>query len=62
MKSGYKIVWSHQSEEDLEKTIEYLEDYFTEKELKNLAQESERTLNNFRNSSSFFEIRKNKYS
>ena len=62
MKSGYKIVWSHQSEEDLEKTIEYLEDYFTEKELKNLAQESERTLNNFRNSSNFFEIRKNKYS
>jgi plasmid stabilization system protein ParE len=44
MKSGYKIVWTHIALLELEKTIAYLEEHFTEKELKTLANSIEETL------------------
>lgn len=37
MKSGYNILWTPNAREELEKTIEYLELNFTDKELKKLA-------------------------
>ncbi len=44
MKSGYEIVWSDQSLKELEETIEYLEQNFTNKELRRLSGEIERNL------------------
>lgn len=45
MKSGYEIVWSDQALKELEETIEYLEQNFTNKELRRLSVEIERNLN-----------------
>jgi plasmid stabilization system protein ParE len=45
MASGYKIFWTDFALGELEKTIEYLEENWTEKELRNLAREIEETLN-----------------
>ncbi|MBU4538875.1 MAG: type II toxin-antitoxin system RelE/ParE family toxin [Weeksellaceae bacterium] len=45
MKSGYEIVWSDQASDELTKTLEYLEQNFTEKELKRLSREIEKNLN-----------------
>lgn len=44
MKSGYEIVWSDQSLKELEETIGYLEQNFTNKELRRLSVEIERNL------------------
>lgn len=41
MKNGYKILWTDFALKELEKTIEYLEENWTEKELKNLAESIE---------------------
>ena len=43
MKSGYKIFWTDNAVDELEKTIEYLQLNFSEKELKRLAQKIETT-------------------
>lgn len=43
MENGYKILWTDFALEELSKTIEYLEENFTEKEIGRLAQEIERT-------------------
>ena len=45
MKNGYRILWTDNALNELEKTIEYLETNWTEKELKNLAINLEKTLN-----------------
>jgi plasmid stabilization system protein ParE len=45
MKNGYKILWSDNALKELQKTIEYLEEFWTEKELRNLAANLEKTLN-----------------
>jgi plasmid stabilization system protein ParE len=45
MANGYKIFWTDFALSELEKTIEYLEENWTEKELRNLASEIEETLN-----------------
>ena len=45
MKNGYKILWTDNALYELEKTIEYLETNWTEKELRNLALNLEKTLN-----------------
>ncbi len=37
MENGYKIFWTDFALSDLEKTIEYLEENWTEKEFRNLA-------------------------
>lgn len=44
MKNGYKILWTDNALKELEKTIEYLEENWTEKELRNLALNLEETL------------------
>jgi plasmid stabilization system protein ParE len=41
MKNGYKILWTDYALKELENTIEYLEENWTEKELKNLAENIE---------------------
>lgn len=45
MKSGYEIVWSERALKELEQAIEYLENNFTNKELRKLSLEIERNLN-----------------
>lgn len=37
MKSCYKILWTDYGKDELQKTIEYLETNFSEKELKRLS-------------------------
>lgn len=44
MKNGYKILWTDNVLKELEKTIEYIEENQTEKELRNLALNLEETL------------------
>lgn len=39
MKNTYKILWTPQAEEDLEGTINYLEENFSEKEIRRLLNE-----------------------
>lgn len=41
MKNGYKILWTASALKELEKTIEYLEENWTEKELRTLAESIE---------------------
>lgn len=43
MKNGYKIFWTENALNELAKTIEYLEENFTDKEIKKLAQKIEST-------------------
>lgn len=45
MKNGYEIVWTDNAIQELEQTILNLELHWTEKELKILASELEKTLN-----------------
>ena len=44
MKSGYKILWTEHALNELANTYEYLELHFTEKELKKLSFELDKTL------------------
>ena len=44
MKNGYKILWTDFALKELENTIEYLEENWTEKEMQNLAVNIEETL------------------
>jgi plasmid stabilization system protein ParE len=44
MKNGYKILWTDNALKELEKTIAYLEENWTEKELRKLAIHLEKTL------------------
>ncbi len=44
MKSGYKILWTDHALKELHKTLDYLEEQWTEKELKNLATNLDKTL------------------
>lgn len=44
MTNGYKILWTDFALSELEKTIEYLKENWTERELHNLALEIEETL------------------
>ena len=44
MENGYKILWTDFALKELEKTIEYLEENWTEKELRNLAENIEEKL------------------
>lgn len=41
MKSGFNIEWTQNARKELEKTIEYLEENFSEKEIKKLVQKIE---------------------
>lgn len=44
MKSGYKILWTDNALQELEATLNYLQEKWTLKELKNLAVALEKTL------------------
>ena len=44
MQSGYKILWTDHALSELNKTIEYLEENWTDKELGNLSLELEHTV------------------
>lgn len=44
MKSGYKILWTEHALNELSDTYEYLELHFSERELKKLSSELDRTL------------------
>lgn len=44
MKSGYRIFWTDNALKELASTIEFLEENWTEKELRNLASKLEETL------------------
>jgi len=44
MKSGYKIEWTDNALEELKTIYQYLEKNWTEKELRNLSTEIERTI------------------
>jgi plasmid stabilization system protein ParE len=44
MKNGYKILWTDNALKELEQTIEYLEENWTERELRNLAESIEETI------------------
>ena len=44
MKNGYKILWTAFALKEFEKTIEYLEENWTEKELRTLAESIEEKL------------------
>ena len=44
MKSGYNILWSAHALNELSDTYDYLELHFTERELKKLSTELDRTL------------------
>ena len=44
MKNGYKILWTDFALKELKNTIEYLEENWTERELRNLAIKLEETL------------------
>lgn len=43
MKNGYKILWTDHALEELAQTFSYLEQFFSEKEIENLAQKIEST-------------------
>lgn len=45
MKSGYKILWTNHALNELERTIKYLENNFSSKELEKLSQKIESTIN-----------------
>lgn len=44
MKSGYKILWTDHALDELAKTFEYLEENFSDKELRKLSNSIESTL------------------
>lgn len=44
MKSGYKILWTDSAKKELKNTIDYLNENFTDKEIKNLIQRTESTI------------------
>jgi len=44
MKNGYKILWTNHALSELQKTIKYLEDYWTEGDVANFAVKLENTI------------------
>jgi len=56
MKNGYKILWTDFALKELENTIEYLEENWTEKELRNLAVKLEETLNLISRNPNLFQV------
>ena len=56
MKSGYNILWSAHALNELSDTYDYLELHFTERELKKLSTELDRTLKLISQNPSLFPI------
>ncbi|KFC22613.1 type II toxin-antitoxin system RelE/ParE family toxin [Epilithonimonas lactis] len=60
MKSGYDIVWTPNALIELEQTIEYLSQNFSEKEIKKLAEKIESTIVLISKNPNLFPISKNR--
>ncbi len=56
MKNGYKVFWTDFALKELQKTIEYLEENWTEKEIRNLALKLEETLNFISQNPNLFQV------
>lgn len=56
MKNGYRILWTDFALIELEKTIKYIEEKWTEKELRNLASKLEETLGFLSQNPKLFQI------
>jgi len=54
MKSGYKIAWTDNALSELKATYKYLEENWTEREMKNLSIEIERTIKLISNNPKIF--------
>jgi len=55
MKNGYKILWTDNALKELENTIEYLEENWSDRELQNLASKLEETLGYISKNPSIFQ-------
>ncbi len=60
MKSGYKILWTDHALSELQKIIEYLEDNWTEKELKIFARTLDHTVELISKNPDLFQTSKEK--
>lgn len=56
MKNGYKILWTDNALKELQKTVKYLEEHWTETELRNLVINLEKTLNLISNNPYLFQV------
>ncbi len=56
MKNGYKIEWTDNALHELKVTFEYIEKKWTEKELRKLSNEIERTVNLISNNPNLFPL------
>lgn len=62
MKSGFNVLWTTNSKNELKKTIEYLAQNFTEKEIKKLVRKIENVTELISQDPDISKIRKCKYS
>ena len=60
MKSGYKILWTDHALSELENTIEYLEENWPERELKDFSQELDHTIELISKNPELFQVSKKK--
>ena len=58
MKSGYKIIWTDHALSELKQIIDYLEKNWTEKELKNFANELDHTIELISKNPTLFQVSK----
>jgi plasmid stabilization system protein ParE len=60
MKSGYNVLWTDHALSELKNTIEFLENKWTEKELKNFFQELEHTIEIISKNPDLFQVSEKK--
>ncbi|HKL89547.1 MAG TPA: type II toxin-antitoxin system RelE/ParE family toxin [Allomuricauda sp.] len=60
MTSGYKILWTHNAISELKGIVEYLQENWTEKELRNYSQELDHTIELISKNPELFQASKRK--
>jgi len=60
MTSGYKILWTHNAIAELKSIIQYLQENWTERELKNYSQELDHTIELISKNPELFQVSKKK--